>query len=461
MTRGAVAQRLTIETSVLGRILRGSVALALTVLAFAAVTTGVQARPAGGNGFQQAGGSSHRTGSAPLDGALVVAWNQLTYDLAFAEDQFLTFKGVRAFAMTHIAIHDALNAVVPRYHRYAYHQTRRSADPVAAAAVAAHDVLASLYPAAGERLDEELATWLARVPDGKRKARGLELGAETAAAILALRDGDGFDFQGTYTFAAGPGVYQTTPPWDGFVLQPGFRLATPFGLHAGDQFRPPTPPPLDSPTYATAYDEVKEQGRVDSGVRTPDQTAYAVWWMEFTEGSMNRLARNLVTEHGTHLWDAARLFALLNMSMFDTYVATWDSKFAANHWRPYTAIRAAAEDGNPRTAPDATWEPLRTTPPFPEYVSAHSAVCSSSFEILGRAFGRHLEFTMDTTTAPPGMPTRSFPSFRSAAAECADSRVQLGWHFRYATDGGLALGRDVATYVATHHLGRCRSRRDS
>jgi hypothetical protein len=52
------------------------------------------------------------------------------------------------------------------------------------------------------------------------------------------------------------------------------------------------------------------------------------------------------------------------------------------------------------------------------------------------------------------MPTRSFVSFRSAAEECADSRVRLGFHFRYATDGGLGLGRRVAGYIATQHLQR-------
>ena len=415
---------------------------------------GLVAPPAAG--AHSAEKAAHRMPAG--DGALAVAWNQVAYDLAFAEDQFLTFKGVRAFSMMHLAIHDALNAVVPRYRQYAYRDQARSADPIAAAARAAYDVLASQYPAAQARLDHELARWLGQIADGPPKRRGIALGGDAAAAVLALRDGDGYDFPGIYTFESGPGEYQTTPPWDGFVLQPGFRLATPFGLRTGDQFRPPPPPPLSSRAYARAYREVRDHGRVDSAVRTPEQTAYALWWMEFTDGSMNRLARNLVTEQGTHLWPAARLFALLNMSMFDTYVATWDSKFAANHWRPYTAIRAAGADENPATAPDATWEPLRTTPPFPEYVSAHSAVCSSSFEILRRTFGNHLAFTMATTTAPPGMPTRSFATFRRAAAECAESRVQLGFHFRYATDAGLELGRHVANYVAAHHLERRTSR---
>jgi PAP2 superfamily len=387
-----------------------------------------------------------------FDPALVVEWNQTVYDLAFAEDQFDSFKGHRTFAMMHISIHDALNAVIPLYRQFAYHGNDLFAHPIAAAAQAAHDVVLSQYPGAQARLDAELANWLSRIPEGLLRRRGIMLGRQSAAAILTLREGDGWDFQGTYTFSNELGAYQTTPPWNGFVVQPGFRFAKPFGLRAPDQFRPAPPPRLDSPQYAAAYNEVKDFGRVDSTVRTLDQTRYAVWWMEFTEGSVNRLARRLVTQRQTHLWRAARMFALLNMSQFDGYVAIWDSKYEYNHWRPYTAIREAARDGNSATDADSNWEPLRTTPPHPEYPSAHSAACGATFEVLKRTFGDHVSFTMETTTAPPEMPTRSFRSFSSAAAECADSRVRLGWHFRYATNRGLAQGRAVAEWVTENHL---------
>ncbi len=387
-----------------------------------------------------------------LDPALVVAWNRTVNEIAFAEDQFLTFKGVRAHAMMHIAIHDALNSVIPLYRRFAYRNNDSFAHPIVAAAQAAHDVVVSQYPGEQARLDAELANWISRVPDGPRKTRGIALGQQSATAILALRTGDGWDFQGTYAFSSELGAYQTTPPWNGFVLQPGFRFARPFGLRAPNQFRPAPPPGLDSQKYAAAYNEVKDFGRVDSMVRTLDQTLYAVWWMEFTEGSVNRLARQLVTQREPNLWRAARMFALLNMSMFDGYLANWDSKYEYNHWRPYTAIREAARDGNQATEADSNWEPLRTTPPFPEYASAHSTACGASFEVLKRTFGNHVSFTMETTTAPPEMPTRSFRSFSAAAAECADSRVRLGWHFPYATNRGLALGRAVAGWLAENHL---------
>ena len=383
--------------------------------------------------------------------SVVAAWNQTINDIGFAEE--LSFpKAIRAHVMMHIAIHDALNAVVPLYRQYAYRSREPGADPIAAAAQAAHDVGVSQYPDQQAKLDAELARWLSTIPDTPHKARGLALGRQSAAAILALRLNDGWDYQGFYTFSNEPGAYQTTPPWDGFVLQPGFRYARPFGLRTPDQFRPGPPPRLDSPQYAAAFNEVKDFGSLDSMARAPDQTLYAVWWMEFAETSVNRLARQLVTQRKTNVWQAARMFALLNMSLFDGYVAVWDSKYEYNHWRPYTAIREAAADSNPATAADPNWEPLRTTPPFPEYVSAHAAGCAASFETLKETFGDHVAFTMQTTTAPTEMPTRSFTSFSAASAECADSRVMLGWHFRYATDAGLSLGRVIARWMDKNHL---------
>jgi hypothetical protein len=388
-----------------------------------------------------------------VDPALVVAWNQIVYDIAFAEDQFLTFKGHRAHAMMHIAIHDALNAVIPLYRQLAYRgDAAPFAHPIAAAAQAAHDVVRSAYPGQQARLDAELAAWLSRVTETPGKIRGIAVGRQSAIAIIAMRAGDGWDYQGTYTFSPEIGAYQTTPPFNGFVVQPGFRFARPFGLLSPSQFRPGPPPALSSAEYAAAYNEVKNFGRIDSVHRTADQTRYAVWWMEFAEGSVNRLARQLVTQRKVHLWEAARMFALINMSFFDGYVADWDSKFNFNHWRPYTAIRQAASDNNPGTEADPVWEPLRTTPPHPEYASAHATACAASFEVLKGVFGDQLPFTMGTTTAPPEMPTRSFRSFAAAAAECADSRVRLGWHFRYSTDAGQLLGRAVARWLMDNHL---------
>jgi hypothetical protein len=91
---------------------------------------------------------------------VIVAWNQAAHDIAFAEDQFLTFKGQRALAIMHLAMHDALNSIVPLYSRYAYTGRSNAAHPVTAVAQAAHDVLVSLHPGQQARLASELAAWV-------------------------------------------------------------------------------------------------------------------------------------------------------------------------------------------------------------------------------------------------------------------------------------------------------------
>ena len=171
---------------------------------------------------------SHGAGLVGLRSDVIVSWNNLAHDIAFAEDQFLTFKGQRALAMMHLAMHDALNAIAPVYERYAHTGRIRAAHPIGAAAQAAHDVLLSQYPNQSTIVANELARWLAGIPSGALRESGIAVGHEAAAAVIAQRMHDGWDVQGTYEFEEGPGRYQTTPPWNGFVSQPGFALAKPF-----------------------------------------------------------------------------------------------------------------------------------------------------------------------------------------------------------------------------------------
>ena len=381
---------------------------------------------------------------------VVIAWNELGYQIAYGEDQFLTFKGQRALAMMNLAMHDALNTIAPKYERYAYAGEPRPADAELAAAQSAYVILRSEYPKATARLDSALSAQRNRTAAGAH-ASALELGSAAAQAVLKARAGDGWDVAGTYAFESGAGRYQTTPDWKGFVLQPGFRNARPFAIPSAAAFRPAPPPALTDGRYQSAYDEVKMYGAKGSTTRTADQTAYAVWWMEFAEGSVSRLARRLATERAAGLWPAARLFAHLHMAQYDALIATWDAKFEYNHWRPITAIHSA-DDGNAATTADGTWQSLQPAPPFPEYVSAHAADCAASFAILAAMWGNDTRFSMSTITAPPHMPTRSFTSFRAATEECADSRVRLGWHFRYSTDAGLILGERVAAHVLQTQL---------
>src|SRR5262249_54339779 len=155
--------------------------------------------------------------------------------------------------------------------------------------------------------------------------------------------------------------YRYTAPFD-FAAAPHWRHVKPFTLVSASQFRTSPPPALASENYRRAFDEVKKVGGKASTQRGADETQYAAFWYEFSDIGWNRVARAASANMKQDLWERARTFALLNMAMADAYIAGWDSKYHYNFWRPVTAIRLAANDGNPNTRPDASFDPLLITP---------------------------------------------------------------------------------------------------
>jgi hypothetical protein len=399
---------------------------------------------------------------------VIVGWNQRLLGIAEAEDGFLTLKGVRATAIMHLAIHDALSNIDGSYAPYAYDHPNRGADRLAAATQAAFVVAVDQYPDQRAVLQIEHRGWLSQIPDGAARDAGVELGEAAARAVLESRRGDGWDAAAEYRWhPMGPGVYAEfrehsgTP--EGFVFGAGWGTARPFALEAHDQYRAPAPPEINSPEYTRAFNEVKEVGRFESATRTADQSHLALWWKDFAESSHNRLARALVVREQLGLLESARLFALLNVAIFDAYVNVFDNKFFYNHWRPYTAIRWAEHDGNPDTEPDADWNNLhRHTYAFPSYPSAHGTACAAAMTVLAETFGGDVSFVMTTKTvdsAGPGSerlvlqpPTRSFGGFSEAALECAMSRVYLGIHFRYDSVEGNRLGNRIGRFITDSKL---------
>jgi hypothetical protein len=389
-------------------------------------------------------------------GEVIVAWNNIAYEALVAQDGYANpLTAVHMLAIMHIAQHDAINSVDSAFDRYIEGPRDAEADPVAAAARAAYEVLTVFLPAQRAALDAKLAASLATVPDGQAKTRGIALGTQAAAAILAARSTDGSDTPavGDYIAGSGPGRYQFTPGWD-FAFQPGWRNLKPFALTSAGQFRSPPPPALESQAYATAFNEVKSVGQKGSQVRAADQTAYAKFWYEFSDIGWNRIARVVATDKRLGLQSTARLFALLNMAMSDSYVSGWDSKYYYDFWRPVTAVRAALMDGNAATSPDSTWEPELRTPPVQDYPSTHSVLGNAAAEVLAAVFGEQTSFTFTSTSGEPASYARSFQRFSQAADENADSRVRAGLHFRFAIDAGQELGRKVGDWTVKNHLRR-------
>ncbi|MDJ0917583.1 MAG: vanadium-dependent haloperoxidase [Woeseiaceae bacterium] len=403
------------------------------------------------------------------DAALATDWNETVLEIAEAEDGFLTLKGLRTVTMMHIAMHDALNSIDGHYEIYAFAGVAPEADSIAAATQAAFYVAADQYPDRREQLAALRDEWLRGIDAGEAQQTGKRLGSEAAQAILARRKDDGWDAEAEYRWhPMAPGVYAEfeehsgTP--QGFVFGAGWAKARGFALASPDQFRAPPPPEISSDAYTQAFNEVKAVGRFQSMNRTPDQTHIALWWKDFAENSHNRLARDLIKKEDLPLQEAVRLLALLNMAIFDGYVSSFDNKFHYNHWRPYTAIRWAENDGNPDTQAEVTWTNThRHTYAFPSYPSAHGTACAAAVTALDDVFGEDHAFTMRTPmvdVAGPMSgkiemhpPTRDFESFSDAAMQCGLSRIYLGIHFRYDSIEGLRLGEAVGRNVVDGFLG--------
>jgi PAP2 superfamily protein len=388
-----------------------------------------------------------------LSNDAVLEWNEVAYDAFGGTTYKHSLMAARINAMVHIAMHDALNAIYPKYSTYAFTGKDEKADLVAAASSAAHAVLLHEIPAKKGFIDSALQRTLTTIPESEAKTRGVKLGMEAAQAIISDRTNDGSG--GNPVVPVMPsmmaGVYQAVPPFD-FYFAPYWENVKMFTLQRKDQFRSVAPPALNSGAYATAYNEVKAKGMHNSTTRTEDETTYAKFWYEFSEAGWNRVARVVAINKKMNLFETARLFALVDMAMADAYIAGWDSKLHYNLWRPYTAIRNAATDGNILTLEDVKWQPEMPTPPIQDYPSTHSALGNAAAVVLANILGDATPFTMESPTAVPAGSTRSFTSFSEAAKENADSRVMAGIHFRFACTAGLEMGKHIGDWATSNYL---------
>jgi hypothetical protein len=396
----------------------------------------------------------------------VVQWNkQLLIIVRTPGAQPATIHPTRSFAIMHGAIYDAVNAIDKTHKPYLVRVTgaSRFASQDAAADAAAHAVLVSLYPSFQPTLDAQLQQLLEQIPNGADKTEGISIGQTVAQQILALRSNDGSANPPIpYNFINTPGDYQSTPP--NFPHQPQFTNwshVTPFALVRANQFRPGPPPALTSDTYSDVLNEVQSLGIAGSTTATADQALTGHFWNGAIQNYWNEIAQTASVAHNLTTAENARLFALLNLTFADGVIAFYDAKYTYNFWRPVTAIREAATDGNPQTLPDPNWLPqVGNTTPDPSYPGAHAVISAAGASVLISFFrGNHFDFAV-TSEVLAGV-ERSFTSFSAAAEEATLSRIFAGVHFRSDLNTGQRLGRQVADFVTDNLLTPLHERGDS
>ena len=428
---------------------RGGRAAAVGVVAIAAMV-GTIATPL-----------AQRVVATPTLTDVVVEWNAHAQTAIVATAGQGPTVAYLHLAMVQGAVYDAVNAIEGGYEPYL--GAPASADPSdsasSAAAQAAHDVLVGIFPAQQGVLDTKLTTTLGTLPENG-KAGGQEVGSAAAASMLADRVGDGRFSAFTVIQGDEPGEWRSTAFVNGTpVVEPAPWVGNvrPFVIPSAAALRSKGPNALTSDAYTRDYNEVKRLGSLTSTRRTADQTEAAVFWQANAAVLSNSTMRQLVGSQGLDGVEAARMFAMADMAGADGVIACWIDKYSWKFWRPITAIRLGATDGNPATVGDPEWTPLfssaapLTTPAFPEHPSGHTCVTGAVVETLKNFFGT--DSVSFSVFSPLTGTTRPFDRFSQMIKEIIDARVWAGIHFRTADTQGHVIGRKVAQYLITHDFG--------
>ena len=356
----------------------------------------------------------------------------------------------RALAMVHVAMADAVNSVQDRHTRYVASVPKApNASPEAAASSAARHVLIQVYPSQKPLIEQAYAASMKAIPEGPSKGEGVVLGEQIAAAVHADRASDGTNAPDTYRPFTSPGIWvPTTPP-----IFAQYAQAKPWVLKSADQFRPGPPPALTSALYARDYNETKGLGDTKSTTRSAAQTdAVKFWTQETLPSSWQQAAQQLSASKELSLAENARLFALLNMAIANTFITDWDAKFTYNFWRPVTAIRNGDTDSNEATERDPGWTPLNATPMHPEYPSQATIICGAAVSILEEFFGPNPKAAFTITDVANPAVRREFPTLMTMADEHANVRIWGGIHFRNSLEIGEQMGRKIGAYLAANAM---------
>ena len=351
--------------------------------------------------------------------------------------------------------------------------------------------------------------------DSRDLAKPQGVGNTAAAAVIASRRHDGANQLGDelgsngkpysdYTFyrpantvdkIIDPDCWQpiTFHLGGGKTVTPGFLTphwyrVKPFALERSDQFRPGPPPKIGSEQLKKETDEVLsyngsltlEQKAIVEFMRDgPRSTGQSGHWLRFAQAVSRRDKYDIDRD--------VKIFFVVGVAAFDAFIAAWEAKRYYDSSRPWTLIRYYYKDKTVRgwsgagkgvsIVPAAEWHPYSPlsfiTPPFPGYVSGHSAVSAASAKVLelftasdyfGATETRHageltepgisceIKQMVDGKPATSGISddgviTLQLPTFTAAAEMAGISRVMGGYHIQADNKAGLELGRKVAMHV--------------
>lgn len=386
-------------------------------------------------------GMSRTAARGPAQDDFLFRWMVVADRLA-SDPQTTQWPRAHTIAMVAIAIHDALNAIEPRYRRWAPRgrgePRAAGASPLAAMSMAAFSVLARRHIASTRSAEAEalLQEALARVPSASGRSAGVALGSAIGTATLD-RAGPSPEKR-AFPVSDAEGRWRPTPP---LPLLGITYVDQPMLFPDNASLRGPPPPDITSARFRAEVEEVRRMGGAGETGRSAAQTEAASFWVpQSLQRNLHRflLLRLASQPPAGGLWEEARMNAVLAVAFADNDVLLFAEKLHYLFWRPVTVINA----GCPGLRPDPSWTTLLPTPPHPEYPSGHSADFATGAAVLTGLLGEGPVAYQAVDRA--GQPIREFPSLAAASEECSESRIWAGAHFRSALVEGQRIGRAVA-----------------
>ncbi|PXF44372.1 Vanadium chloroperoxidase [Gracilariopsis chorda] len=169
---------------------------------------------------------------------------------------------------------------------------------------------------------------------------------------------------------------------------------------------------------------------------------------------------------------SVRAITAVGVSMADAGIAAWYWKFFYDLWRPTSGVR------NDTITPDPDWDPrglplsnldrtprppecVGLNPDFPAYPSGHATFGAAAFFTIAKVLGKETkdlvatitsdEFNGRTTEGTTGEVRRVLTQtidLQEAIDQNNAGRVYLGVHWRFDSDGGELVGKQISEFAA-------------